>query len=451
MGRSYSGLTFQSLYNTIKSPCDYLIMTEDDIYKNKEKYEKQKNNLNALLIPPSEKSRRKYCCKNQENLKYFEKLFTHFEANDLSYIRRNRVLDAMKIILHSTTKNLGNCDREDINKAMALMHRNLKSIESKKTFIKDLKYIWKILFPETDQKGRPDETITPYAVRHISGKIDISKARLKKDKLNWEEFERIVNYFSRDPRIQAYLTIQLESLSRPQELLYRRIGEIEHYNSYAKIILSDHGKEGTGFLQCIDSYPYLIKWLEQHPQKKDQNAFIFINTGNTRTLKQLRPENINKMLKKACKDLGINKPITCYSLKRSGVTLRRLRGESDLEIQHAARWTSTKQLKTYDLSDQNDAFKLSLQKRGLLPYDEKTTEIPKTKKCSFCNENIGFTENICHRCKHPADRKIILEEKKKDEELLLLRKTVEEFKTQFNNIKQEIMRELSEKILESMS
>ena len=73
--------------------------------------------------------------------------------------------------------------------------------------------------------------------------------------------------------------------------------------------------------------------------------------------KQMKPKNVNKMIRKACKDLQIDKPITCYSLKRNGVTMRRLRGESDVEIQHAARWTSTKQLKTYDLSSQDEAFK----------------------------------------------------------------------------------------------
>lgn len=425
-------------------------MTEDDIYGSKKKYEKLKISLDSLLIPPAAKSRRKYYCKNPKNLKYFEKLFLYFEAKDLSYVRRNRVFDTLKLIVYLNTKDLVKCDRDDINKTMALMHKRYKSVESKKTFIKDLKYIWKMLFPETDEKDRPDETIVPYVVRHISGKIDASKMKLRKDKLTWDEFEKIINYFSSEPRIQAYLSLQLESLARPQELLYRRIGEVEHFSSYAKILLSDHGKEGTGFLQCIDSYPYLLKWLEIHPQKNDKNAFIFINIGNTNTLRQLRPENINKMLRKACKDLGIDKPITCYSLKRSGVTLRRLRGESDVEIQHAARWTSTKQLKTYDLTDQNDAFKLSLQKRGLIPSD-KTTETPRSKICAFCNETTGFAETICPKCKHPLERDLILNDKKKDEELHVLRKTVKDFTSQFDNIKQEILKELSEKILDEIN
>lgn len=417
-------------------------MAEDDIYGSKARYEHFKNNLDFFATPPpEEKTRRKYYCKNSANLEYFKQLFTHFEAKDLSYIRRLRILQTMKFIVYSTTKNLTNCTRKDIDKIMALMHERYESPKSKETFIKDLKLLWKTLFPEPDDRGRPDETIVPYAVRHLSGKIDKSRQRLREDKLTWEEFEKIVSYFSSDPRIQAYLTLSLESLGRPQELLYLKIGDVELYDSYAKIFISEHGKEGVGILQCIDSYPYLIKWLDRHPQKNSKKAYLFINTGNTNTLKQLKPSNINKMLRKACKDLSIDKPITCYSLKRNGVTLRRLRGESDMEIQHAARWTSTKQLKTYDLSSQDEAFKLALEKRGLVEPNKKSKNGLKTKICSFCNEKAGFGEIICPKCKRPLDRDAILDQKKKDEEIGKL-------KDQIKNIKQEILKDLTAQILQ---
>jgi integrase len=354
-----------------------------------------------------------------------------------------RILQSMKFIASSTTKYLANCDRSDINQIMALMHNTYISPKSKETFIKDLKYIWKTLFPEKDEKGRFDETLVPYVVRHISARIDKSRQKLRKDKLSWEEFEKIVNYFANEHRIQAFLTLALESLARPQELLYLKIGDVELYNNYAKIFISEHGKEGTGILQCIDSYPYLIKWLNLHPLKKDKTAFLFVNTGNTNTFKQLKPKNINNAIHKACKALSINKPVTCYSLKRNGVTLRRLRGESDVEIQHAARWTSTQQLKTYDLSSQDEAFKLALEKRGLVQSDKNTAESLKTKTCPFCNESVGFGEIICPKCKHALNRGVILDERQKDEKIRQLTQIVENMDSRFEKLKQELKQDLS--------
>jgi len=427
-------------------------MAEDDIYGSKGKYERFKKNLSSWLIKPENTSKqkgvRKYYCKIPTNLKYFEKLFRHFEAKDISYIHRARTLQSMVVICYLAPKDLAECTRDDINQIVAELHAIFKTPKSKESMIKSLKYIWKILFPEKDAYGRVDESIPPYVVRHLSGKSDKSRQRLRTDKLSWEEFERLVDYFSNDPRMQAYLTLSLESLARPQELLYVKIGDVELYDNYAKIWISEHGKEGVGLLQCIDSYPYLLKWLDFHPLKKDKNAFLFVNTGGTNHCHQLKPQNINKMIHQACRALGIDKPITCYSLKRNGVTIRRLRGESDMEIQHAARWTSTDQLRTYDLTNQEEAFKRELEKRGLIPATNGNTL--KTQKCDFCNNIAGFGEIICQQCRRPLARQTIREEvKQKDGEIQQLREELIALSHEFRVFKAEQLQEFERKILKA--
>ncbi|MFC1564093.1 hypothetical protein ACFL6G_04110 [candidate division KSB1 bacterium] len=81
-----------------------------------------------------------------------------------------------------------------------------------------------------------------------------------------------------------------------------------------------------------------------------------------------------------------------------------MRGESDVEIQHKARWASTKQLKTYDMSDQDDSLKIALAKRGLINENRFNFYLPKTKTCNFCGfDKIGFTEDTCPQCLHIID------------------------------------------------
>ena len=168
--------------------------------------------------------------------------------------------------------------------------------------------------------------------------------------------------------------------------------------------------------------------MQVHPLKGDRNAFLFINTGNTNRCCQLRPA---KLIRTACTDLAISKPVTCYSLKRNGITMRRLRGESDMEIQHAARWTSTKQLKTYDLSSQDDAFKKELEKRGLIPSTGPKAEI---QRCAYCQKPAGFGETICDRCKRPLDRnKIVKTQKERQRETQDLRSQVAALQNQFES------------------
>jgi len=421
-------------------------MAEEDIYGNMKKYERFKSRMDSLLVPSDKNPRKgvkRYFCINPENLEHIKKLLLHFEARDLSYIRRIRLIQSMKFCVHHLKKNMLACSREDINGIMAAMHSAYKSPKSKETFIIDLKFIWRTLFPEKDEKERIDETLVPYPVRHLSARTDKSRQKLRQDKLSWDEFEKLVDYFSSEPRMQAYLTLALESLARPQELLYLRIKDVELHDNYARIYLSEHGKEGVGLLQCIDSYPYLLKWLDAHPLKKDKTSFLFINTGYTNKHKQLKPVNVNKLIRIACKSLNIDKPITCYSLKRNGVTIRRLRGESDMEIQHVARWTSTKQLKTYDLSTQDEAFKLALEKRGIINSDKPLAESTKTKVCAFCNEQAGFSEMFCPRCKRPLDRSIIVEEKNKDDEIAALKRSLTDFQSLKEQIKNDILNDIT--------
>lgn len=173
-------------------------MAEDDIYGSKKKYKDFVAGMDTLTKKPKEGGKKIYYCKNPENMKYFHKLIKNFESKDQSYIRRIRMFQMLKIITYLAGKDLENCGRNDINSMVAYSHTTHKTVNSKKDFIKDLKCIWRVLFPERDHKGRVDETLTPYLVRHLSRKIDRSKEKLRNDKLSWEEFQKIVNFFVRD-------------------------------------------------------------------------------------------------------------------------------------------------------------------------------------------------------------------------------------------------------------
>lgn len=386
-------------------------MAENDIYNNEKRYKDFTEALKTYLQKPEGK--RKYQIQNEANLKYYDTLIKGFEARDVSFIRRLRLLRTFLIVTHTISKDLKDAARDDLDKVMAYFNGQKFSPKTKKDFVIDVKFIWKHILPEKDERGRIDETITPYAVRHLSSKVDKSREKRRTDKLSVEEFESLVSAFGNDVRMQALLTLALESLVRPQELLYTKIKDVELYDNYAKIYVSEHGKEGIKFLRCIDSFPYVSEWYNKHPQKKDKNAFFFITMGNKSRYKQLTPFAVNKQISLKCRLAGIDKPITFYSLKRNGVTIRRLRGDSDVSIQHTAGWTSTKQLKTYDMSEQDDSFKLELVKRGLIKAEGKFKEFqPLNKKCIFCGFDNGIAESICKNCKRPLDREVIEKEEK---------------------------------------
>ena len=386
-------------------------MADNDIYNNRGKYEDLKKKIESYLLPPE--GFRRFQIKHPDNLRHFRRLFLKMDARNCSYVRRLRLSSALLMVCHVIDKDMSEATREDIDELLLVAHQHYRTPASKQCFIKQTKFLWKLLCPEKDRHGREDETIIPYPVRHLSGKIEKSTEKLRKDRLTLEEFDRLVTAFADDARMQALLTLAFESLGRPQELLGRKMKDVELFDTYAKVTISEHGKEGIGILRSIDSFYYVSQWYNQHPLKEDPEAYFFINLGTRGKYGQLKPSAVSVLLKRRCKRLGIRKPITLYSLKRNGVTYCRLRGDSDVDIQHRARWSSTKQLKIYDLSHQEDSFKLELIKRGIVQPDEHHKELaPRTKQCIFCQAVNGVAESICNRCKRPLDRKIIEQEAK---------------------------------------
>lgn len=401
-------------------------MAEDDIYNSKLRYEFLKANIERYLEKPQ--GIRRFQIQHEGNVHYFKRYFLKMDAQDGSYIRRIRVARVLLIICNYINKDLREATRDDLDELMLQAHQHNKTPMTKKCFVRDVKYLWRLLLPDKDEYGREDENIIPYTVRHLYYNMDKSSEKVRKDRLTNEEYERLVASFADDKRMQALITLSHESLGRPQEILGRKIKDLELHDNYAKVTISEHGKEGIGLLRCIDSYYYLSQWYNQHPLKHDQEAPLFINTGRRNKYKQFKPSAANKILKERCKDIGINKPITLYSLKRNGVTHCRLRGDSDVDIQHRARWTSTKQLQTYDLSHQEDSFKIELEKRGLITSTKKEG-IKRTTTCSFCNTNNPTTETTCHTCKRPLNRKHIEKQNEKTAtENQHLRKEIEKMK-----------------------
>lgn len=387
-------------------------MATNDIYNSKLKYENFKNNLDKLLLKPEERNSKryagKYYCKNKGNLRNYKKLFTVFDTRDLSYIRRIRLLNSFRLITYAMSKDLAKCNRDDINEIIAFMHKTYPSPKTKQDFIKDIKLFWKWLFPEKDSKGRIDDTSFPYVVRHLSTRIDRSKEVSRNDRLTIEEIEKLFDYFSNDIQMEAYLRVSFESLIRPQELLYVKLKDIEVNDEHIKIHISEHGKEGIGWSFIVDSRKFLLDWINKHPYKNNNNSFLFICESNRYKGQQLKPHLINRKLRKVLKILNIDKELTCYSLKRNGVTYLRAIGIDDLIIQRQARWTSSRQLKVYDKTTSEDALHLYLVKKGIVKDENLTKLSPLNRQCHFCTAVNPSTNRFCDNCKRSLDIKEII-------------------------------------------
>ncbi len=318
-------------------------------------------------------------------------------------------------------KDLATAERKDVDELLAFAHTVKKTYESKKSFLEDVRHLWKMLCPEKDALGREDETLIPYPVRHIKVEPDKSRKKMRLDKLKPEEVTHILELFFDRPDIQSAIVLAYEGLARPQEILGRKISDVKLFDGYAKVWITEHGKEGTGFIPLIEHVRYLKTWLAKHPLRDNPDAPLFFSRGSNTMFSQITPIGLNKAIRKRLEAAGITKRLTLYSFKRNGVTHMRLNGYSDNAIQHRARWTSTDQLQTYDLGNQDDAFRMELEQKGLLKTQNTSSlvecvatkinpqqdrplmrKVPTPKFCTNCGDALVDGARFCGGCGLPS-------------------------------------------------
>lgn len=402
----------------------------DDIYDSKDKYIKIRSNLEKYLEKPKGKKKglgkRKYSITNPANLKYFYILLARKDSQGISYINRIKYFNYLLKICHYSEKDLAELTREDVDQIVSQLKSNIKTANELRNTITYIQHIAKIIIPDKDAQGRIDETITPYAFRHLKSSVDKSRNK-KKEIPSLQDMQKVIQFFRQDIRTQAFIALAYESDVRPQELCYCKVKDFKKFDNYAKIYVSEHGKEGTKFLECLDSFPYVIKWYNEHPLREDPNAWLFVNLGDRNRHDQLKPHTINKHLRHACIKLGIPH-MTCYDIKRAGITHQKLRGDSSEVIAHRAG-ISVERIKTYDYSKHEQSFKLHMIKTGRMKPEDVPEELkpflPKNKRCGYCETNNGFADKICSTCKRPLFRDdIMAEEKRKEEEFNSLQKQI---------------------------
>src|SRR3990167_144056 len=343
-------------------------MAENDIYNSKSRYETnlKKIESGAYLRP---QDRTPYYIRNPENLKYFKILVRELEFRDMSYIRRISFLKSLKIMCYYTKKNLKNVTREDV-KDVLIQIQKTHNFTSRREFISYNKTIWKIILPEKDLQGREDDLITPYAWR-IKVHNDKSTQTERKDKTTEEICKQIIGSFDDDPRMQLYYSLLYYNLARPQELCYIDIENAVDFGNYARITIASHGKEGIKHLQLIENYNYFKRWMMIHPKRNDPKSPLFVNMcNNVFNGTRMNPSTTNEILRRKLKEIGFEKKLTNYSFKRNNVTHRMLRGEAPQNIQKRAGWSSTDQLRIYDLSNQEDFMEKELIEKGIKKNDE---------------------------------------------------------------------------------
>lgn len=221
-----------------------------------------------------------------------------------------------------------------------------------------------------------------------------------------------------NPRDKALISLLWESGARIGEIGTLQLKNVAFDEFGCKILIN--GKTGMRRIRLVNSAPTLLQWINQHPNRNNPEAFVFINIEKGFE-GQMRYRNIAASIEKIAKRAGITKPINPHHFRHSRATyMSQFLTEAQLkeyfgwvqESKAAARYVhlSGKQV--------DDAI---LRMHGLKEPDKKE-DILKQKQCPRCKQLNDHNNEYCEKCWLPLTEKALTEldeTKEKDQDSLV--------------------------------
>ena len=243
--------------------------------------------------------------------------------------------------------------------------------------------------------------------------VFLEKIKKRREKLKEFRKEDLVNF--RDIRkmlkntdnlqYKCLIILTYESAGRIDEIRNIKIKEISQYESYSSVFLSV-SKTKPRPIPIIYSIPYLSQWLNNHPNRTDPNATLFIRLYKgkygqyTTTGLYWIITNIAKCLKKK---------IYPHLFRHSRLT-ELAKHLTEAELCKFAGWViGSKQARRYVHLAHEDVENKILSIHGIKkPKEIKMAEIIKTIKCPVCTYENSNIDKYCSRCGSVLDIKTVI-------------------------------------------
>lgn len=240
-------------------------------------------------------------------------------------------------------------------------------------------YVWLYDVEDPRHEGYPK------AVSWIHAKEPTSKLK-GSDLLTPLEVKKLINATT-DLRLKALIAVCYECGLRIGEVLRLKIKDVQLQEQCAQLTVS--GKTGTREAFSIESLPLLMQWLDQHPNRKNEEAWLWTDDTEPLTYDRAR-----FMLLECRKKAKICKRVYWHLFRHSSATRNADLGEPMLRKIYG--WSKgSDEPSTYIHLSGKAVQKALLQKHGIT----QKTEEPRVVFCPRCNTPNQPNASLCVKCK----------------------------------------------------
>lgn len=347
-----------------------------DIHNNKKLLEREVELLKASPI-------------NEQNKELILKFRRDLIASGIKPPRIVRYMKALRLICERyKNKPFPEWSVDDIKDVLAAIEYSDYAVQTINDFRKALRKFFKWLHGE-DWPG----------LKVLRGE---RKDNRKPDVLTEEEILKMIDS-AKYPRDKALIAVGYEAGLRVGELLSLKIKNIIWTNFGAKIKVS--GKTGERQVPIVMSAPYLRRWLDEHPDRDNPDAFVFVNVGTTNHGELMTYMAFRKVLREAAKKAGIKKRVYPHILRHSRATIL-ANYLTEAQMNEFFGWVQGSDMpRIYVHLSGRDIDKAINKIYGLEVEEEEKEKMAKPVKCPRCGYLNAPTDKYCGRCALILDEK----------------------------------------------
>jgi integrase/recombinase XerD len=339
-------------------------------------------------------------------------------SHNISISKTGRYLQDV-IWLHRKTngKPFDEADKKDIKTLVSELNQGNMTEWSRKGIKVFLRKFYKFI-RGIDEKGKYPPEVDWFTVN-----ISKSNSQLPDGMLSEEEMSKIIESANCD-RDRALISFLCESGCRIGELGSMLIKKVSFEEHGARV--SINGKTGPRPILLVRTSPYLLSWINHHPQGDNPEAPLWVGPN----MKPLSYARLSNILKNCSLRAGIKRRIYPHLLRHSRATLM-AKVVSESTLKNYMGWTqSSNMAATYVHLSGRDSDNAILKMNGIKIPEKSEIPAQKNKKCIRCSRINGFANKFCSECSFPLDpdtaNKIIKEDEKKREANALMNKLLQD-------------------------
>jgi integrase/recombinase XerD len=275
-------------------------------------------------------------------------------------------------------------------------------------FLRLIKIFWKWM--KTAGESLPEE------VRWI--KITDPPNKIKAENIPTEQEIHTMREAMRNPRDKALIMVMKESGWRIGEHLETKIKNVSYTNDGLELNVVSPKTGELLWTLLIEAVPWLQLWLENHPDKNNPEAYLWVTTYNG-TPTRITHTTILNLLKNGAARAGLRKRIHPHIFRDYRVKELLLgkpeKGIAPLHPETVRRimgWKSMKMLERYGPFMNSDLRDIYLRISGKKQVEVKPATAP-TKPCPICTfENPNDTPR-CIKCARALNLNAALQDEQK--------------------------------------